>query len=108
MRNALVALASLACAAAIAYAASSKPTQVYSSKLPSGPERVIAERACLLCHGAQLINQQRKDEAGWDRTLTQMKAWGAPIKPDEQAALKAYFARKLGSRGAAKGPPSRP
>ena len=104
-------LGALACAmAAVAYAAS-KPTAVYSSKLPEGPERAIAERSCLLCHGAQLINQQRKDEAGWDKTLVQMKAWGAPVKPDEQAALKAYFVRKLGPKapsGDAKGPPSRP
>ena len=107
MRSAL-ALALIACVAALAYAATSKPTVVYSSKLPEAPERPIAERACLLCHGAQLINQQKKDEAGWDKTLTQMKAWGAPIKPEEQAALKAYFARKLGPSGAAKGPPSRP
>ena len=105
MRSALA----IAILAALGYAASSsKPTPVYSSKLPAGPERAIAERACLLCHGAQLINQQRKDEAGWDKTLTQMKAWGAPIKPEEQAALKAYLARKLGPSDAAKGPPSRP
>jgi hypothetical protein len=96
--------------AAVAYAAT-RSTPVYPSKLPEGPERAIAERACLLCHGPQLINQQHKDEAGWEKTIAQMEKWGAPLKPEEHAALKAYFVRKLGPKapsGAAKGPPAHP
>ena len=106
MRNAL-AILGLVSIAALAYA-STKPTRVYSSRLPEGPERPIAERSCLLCHGPQLINQQRKDDAGWEKTIAQMEKWGAPVKPAEHAALKAYLVRKLGPSGAVKGPPSRP
>ena len=81
---------------------------MYSSRLPEGDGREIAQRACLLCHGAQLINQQKKDEAGWEKTIAQMEKWGAPVKPAEHDVLKAYFVKKLGPSGAAKGPPSRP
>lgn len=108
MRN-LAALVAIASLAAVGYKVA--PTTVYSSKLPEGQERAIAERSCLLCHGPQLINQQHKDDAGWEKTIVQMEKWGAPVKPAEHAALKAYFVRKLGpksSNGAAKGPPSRP
>ena len=106
MRNALVILA-LVTIVGVAYA-TAKPTRIYASKLPEGPERAIAERSCLLCHGPQLINQQRKDDAGWEKTIAQMEKWGAPVKPAEHAALKAYLVRKLGPNGAAKGPPSSP
>ena len=109
MRNAL-AFVALVSIVAIAYA-SAKPTRIYPSRLPEGPERPIAERACLLCHGPQLINQQRKDDTGWEKTIAQMEKWGAPVKPADRAALKAYLVRKLGpssSNGAAKGPPARP
>ena len=108
MRNALVVLALVACATGITYAASSKPTPLYSAKLPEGPERAIAERACLVCHGAQLINQQHKDDAGWEKTIAQMEKWGAPLKPGEHPALKAYLVRKLGPKPSNGGAPGRP
>src|SRR5262245_8688464 len=47
--------------------------------LPDSPAKTLVAERCLLCHGAGLITQQRKDAAAWGRTVTQMRTWGTPI-----------------------------
>jgi len=64
--------------------------------LPEGSAKDLVASRCLLCHGAGLIAQQRKDSAGWGRTVTQMRTWGTPIQDDEQAAIVAYLAQHFG------------
>jgi cytochrome c5 len=68
--------------------------------LPDGPGKALVTERCLLCHGAALIAQQRKDAAAWGRTVTQMRTWGTPIQDDEQTALVGYLAEHFGPRGA--------
>jgi cytochrome c5 len=68
--------------------------------LPDGSGKALVTERCLLCHGAALIAQQRKDAAAWGRTVTQMRTWGTPIQDDEQTALVAYLAEHFGPRGA--------
>jgi hypothetical protein len=89
-----------------AYAAVALATPHYPSRLPAGRERAIAEQACLLCHSPQLIAQQHKDAAAWEKTLIQMEKWGAPLTPAQHVVLKAWLVRKFGPSGAAKGPPA--
>jgi len=60
--------------------------------LPDGPGRALLTERCLMCHGAALIAQQRKDAAAWGRTVTQMRTWGTPIQDEDQTALVAYLA----------------
>lgn len=67
------------------------------SALPPGPGRVLVEGNCVICHGATLIQQQRKDSAGWAKTLKQMRLWGAPLAEQEQAALIAYLTKHYGA-----------
>jgi cytochrome c5 len=64
--------------------------------LPDGPGKTLVTERCLLCHGAGLLAQQRKDAAAWGRTVTQMRAWGTPIQDEEQATLIAYLADHFG------------
>ena len=66
--------------------------------LPDGPAKALVTARCLLCHGAALITQQRKDAAAWGRTLTQMRTWGTPIQDQDQAAIAAYLAQHFGPR----------
>jgi cytochrome c5 len=66
--------------------------------LPEGAAKTLVTERCLLCHGAALITQQRKDAAAWGRTLTQMRTWGTPIQDPEQAALAAYLVEHFGPR----------
>jgi len=72
------------------------------SGLPDGPGKALVTERCLLCHGAGLLAQQRKDAPAWGRTVTQMRAWGTPIQDEDQAALIAYLAEHFGPGG--KGP----
>jgi cytochrome c5 len=66
--------------------------------LPDGAAKTLVTERCLLCHGAALITQQRKDAAAWGRTLTQMRTWGTPIQDQEQAAISAYLLEHFGPR----------
>jgi len=67
--------------------------------LPDGPGKALVTGRCLLCHGAALIAQQRKDAAAWGRTVTQMRTWGTPIQDEDQTALVAYLTEHFGPGG---------
>jgi cytochrome c5 len=75
---------------------------VLPGHLPAAPERAIAERACLLCHSPQLIAQQHKDAAAWEKTNVQMEKGGAPLTPAEHDSLKTYLTRRFGPRASPK------
>ena len=68
---------------------------------PAGPGREIAERACLICHSPMLVTQQTKDSTGWEKTLTLMQEWGAPVTPAERGTLRGYLLTNFGPRPAA-------
>jgi cytochrome c5 len=68
--------------------------------LPDGPGKALVAERCLLCHGAGLIAQQRKDAPAWGRTVTQMRTWGTPIQDEDQTALVAYLTEHFGPGGA--------
>ena len=67
--------------------------------LPDGPGKALVTERCLLCHGAALIAQQRKDAAAWGRTVTQMRTWGTQIQDDDQTALVVYLAEHFSPGG---------
>lgn len=74
--------------------------------LPAGAGRDIVVGKCLVCHAATMITQQHKDTTGWNKTVTQMIAWGAPVAKDKQAALVGYLVEHFPARAA--GEPARP
>jgi len=74
--------------------------------LPAGPGHELVLGNCLSCHAATMITQQHKDTAGWNKTVTQMIAWGAPVAKDKQAALVGYLVEHFPARAA--GEPARP
>ena len=67
--------------------------------LPAGGGKSLVTERCLLCHGAGLITQQRKDAAAWGRTVTQMRTWGTVIQDEEQTTLITYLSENFGSGG---------
>jgi len=65
--------------------------------LPEGPGQGIAQRGCLICHSAMLITQQHKDSTGWEKTVSLMEKWGAPVSPAERETLMTYLRARFGA-----------
>lgn len=102
-RRALALVVLAAAALAVAAVPAAPPVvrrPAYPTELAAGAGRAIAERACLTCHSAMLVNQQAKDSTGWEKTITQMEKWGAALAPAERATLRSYLLERLGSRAA--------
>jgi mono/diheme cytochrome c family protein len=66
----------------------------------AGVERVQAY--CSMCHSLDYIvmNSPFQDRAGWDKTVTKMvKVMGAPLTPEDSAAVAEYLAANYGKDG---------
>jgi mono/diheme cytochrome c family protein len=66
-------------------------------KQADGVERVQAY--CAICHSLDYIvmNSPFQDRAGWDKTVTKMvKVMGAPLTPEDTAAVIDYLAANYG------------
>lgn len=76
------------------------------ARLPAGSGHDLVIGNCIICHSAAMIEQQHKDTDGWNKTVTQMRAWGAPLSAAQQPVLVAYLAKQFPAR--ADGPVARP
>ena len=66
--------------------------------LPAGDDSALVGQRCLVCHDADLIAQQRLNEAGWSRELDKMARWGASFTDDERRRLLGYLVRHFPPR----------
>jgi cytochrome c5 len=80
-------------------AGSVRRLNAYPSVLPDGPGKDRVASRCTKCHGAMLIAQQRKDAAGWDKTLATMEAWSDPADTAGRAEVRAYLVSRFGPAG---------
>lgn len=64
--------------------------------LPAGPMKPLADRACLHCHSADMLRQQRLTEKQWTAEVNKMVGWGAAVPEDQRAALVAYLVEHFG------------
>jgi hypothetical protein len=55
-------------------------------------------RACLSCHGIDLIEQQRLTRTGWLRSVDKMIGWGAQVPDPFKDPLLDYLAAQYGPR----------
>src|SRR6266404_3231560 len=65
--------------------------------LPAGSMQEKAGAACLSCHEARIIVQQRLSKAAWTREVDKMTKWGAEVDPQDHDALIDYFSANFGS-----------
>jgi hypothetical protein len=65
-------------------------------ELPPGTMKPLADQACLHCHSADMIRQQKLNEKQWTAEITKMVGWGAPVPEDQRAALVAYLLEHFG------------
>ena len=77
----------LAMALAAVFAVAQSP----SEQLPAGAAKDKAEAACLTCHEARIIVQQRISKAAWGKEVDKMTKWGAEVDPKDRDALVDYF-----------------
>ena len=62
-----------------------------SAGLPRGPAQVKVTAACLGCHDAGIIIQQRLSKAAWTREVDKMIKWGASVDPADRDAFIDYL-----------------
>ena len=59
--------------------------------LPPGPLQAKATSACLQCHEARIILQQRLGKAAWTKEVDKMIRWGAVVDSADRDALIDYL-----------------
>jgi hypothetical protein len=59
--------------------------------LPLGDMQGKARTACLECHDARIILQQRLSKATWMKEVDKMTKWGAVVDPADRDALIEYL-----------------
>lgn len=62
-----------------------------SSDLPPGPLQIKMNTACLECHDARIIAQQRLSKAAWTKEVDKMMKWGAVVDPADREAFIDYL-----------------
>jgi hypothetical protein len=72
-----------------------------NEQLPAGAAKEKAEAACLSCHEARIIVQQRLSKAAWTKEVDKMIKWGAEVDPRDRDALIDYFSANFGPDQAA-------
>ena len=79
--------------------ASSNPAAVLkqangaSSELPSE-----FKSTCMVCHGSDVIEQQRLNRGQWEREVDKMVRWGADVKPEYKNQLVDFLSSRWGVR----------
>jgi hypothetical protein len=62
-----------------------------TADLPPGPLQAKATSACLECHEARIILQQRLSKAAWTKEVDKMTKWGAVVDSADRDALIDYL-----------------
>jgi cytochrome c5 len=75
-----------------------KPAASHVSTEPNAALAPSAEgtykRACLSCHDADIIEQQKLSKAGWTNSVNKMVRWGAAVpEPERQPLVDYLFSR---------------
>ena len=65
---------------------------------PSAAVEATYKGACLTCHEADLIEQQRLSLIGWTREIEKMIRWGAVLSEPEKEALIRFLGARYGVR----------
>jgi len=74
------------------------PVSSNAATTPATPGGSIYQRACLSCHGSDLVEQQRLSRTGWVREVDKMVRWGATVSETDKGALADHLAGHFGVR----------
>jgi hypothetical protein len=67
------------------------PLRAQSPELPPGPAQAKVQTACLECHDASIIIQQRLSKAAWAQEVDKMIKWGALVDPADRDSFIDYL-----------------
>jgi len=67
-----------------------------NEELPAGAMKQKATTACLECHEARIILQQRLSKAVWTKEVDKMVKWGAVVDANDRDALIDYLSGNFG------------
>jgi hypothetical protein len=67
-----------------------------NEELPAGGMQQKATTACLECHEARIIVQQRLSKAVWTKEVDKMVKWGAVVDENDRDALIDYLSGNFG------------
>jgi mono/diheme cytochrome c family protein len=73
-----------------------KPAPKMMEDLPAGAMQAKATTACLECHEARIILQQRLSKAAWTKEVDKMVKWGAVVDGNDRDALIDYLSANFG------------
>jgi sulfite oxidase len=79
----------------IVIAGSAPPAPSAPSEAASGQQPQVYKTACFSCHDDHMMKQQVLTRAQWDRELTKMTGWGAPVKTEQRNELLDYLASRF-------------
>jgi hypothetical protein len=65
--------------------------------LPPDEHMPLVLGACIPCHSAEMVAQQRLDRATWEAIVDRMISYGAPITPATRPLILDYLVRRLGA-----------
>ncbi|MGH9316436.1 MAG: c-type cytochrome [Thermoanaerobaculia bacterium] len=66
------------------------------AELPPGEAKAVADQACLSCHSADILWQQRLTDKQWLAEVNKMIGWGAQVPAEQKDALVAYLLQNFG------------
>jgi mono/diheme cytochrome c family protein len=88
---AAIALFALIAASPFSAQAQKSATAIAIADLPAGAMQAKATTACLECHEARIILQQRLSKPAWTKEVDKMVKWGAVVDPKDHDALIDYL-----------------
>ena len=83
----------------------SAQAQKPAADLPPGPMQAKATTACLECHEARIILQQRLSKPAWGKEVDKMTKWGAVVDHADRDALIDYLSTNFSPDKPAYDPP---
>jgi hypothetical protein len=90
-----VASIGVAVVVSMSISAFSQPGAKPVEELPPGAMKAKASTACLGCHEARIIVQQRLTKAAWTKEVVKMMKWGAIVDLNDHDALIDYLSSNL-------------
>lgn len=73
-------------------------TYLQGFSLPEDTGKDLILSRCNICHGIDIVVNQRLNRLGWEEIVDRMIRWGAPITPQERILIIEYLYKHFGEK----------